>query len=224
MLIDADRTAGLVFLAPGQEGFEIFLEILGFCIVDRDDDGEQRLDPPDPQFLGLPLQILFHVIQGHDPDDVALPDVSQVLGAHEAVECLVPGNLLKIDRRFPFDLVFDEDVQIGDPGEGAQDGLDIRLAHLQADRLRREPFGVGYRLLFRGRFVPFEHLLGDPESALPRRGRMARRRFRHCGPFLEEGVLLDGLLLAGAAEDQHAGQQDGRQASPRTAAGTAPLT
>ena len=215
MLIHADRPAWLVLLAPGQERFEIFLEILGLRIIDRDDDGEKRRDPLDPHLLGLAFQILFHVIQREDPDDVALPDIGQPLRAQDAVEGLVPGDIAEIDGHFPLDLALDEDILVDDPGQGAQNGLDVRLSQIQVDPLRRE-FLDGRGLLFLPGFSgSSEELLGHGDAAIPRRGRSTRLRFRHRGPFFERNLLPD-RLIGGAAEDQQSGQKNTDRPPPRT--------
>ena len=161
MFVNADRSPGLVILGPGKERFEVLLELLRFRVIDGNDDGPEGRDPLDPLLLGLTLQIQLHVLKGHDPDNVALPDVGQPLGAQETVESLVPGDVMEIDRYLPLDLVLYDNVPVDNPGQGAQDRLDISLAHFQADRLRRKGSNDFYRLPLVGFSRFLQQFLGE---------------------------------------------------------------
>ena len=64
----------------GKKFFKIFPQFGCFGIIDCYDSGLQRSYQTKILLLGRPFQILLHVLQGHNSDNISLPGIGQAMG------------------------------------------------------------------------------------------------------------------------------------------------
>ena len=196
VLVHQDGAADLSVLVLREKLFQAVPELGGVGIIHGDDHGEELL-AAHALPGGLQPEIPFHVLRGHDADDVALPGVGQSVGFQDPQKGLVPGFVFDVDGGLPFDAGAQHDVHVGGLGQGPEDDVDVHVVHPERHAPR------GKRLFLPGRLVGDQFVLlegrhvHDPR---PPRRRVPLRGIRHGAPFFKEGVLHLREVLRAACQ------------------------
>ena len=111
---------------------EYFFQLLRFRIVDLDNFGSERLKffhhLTGFQFL---LLLLIQLIQGRNPDDIAILALTQTLGLQHQIQCLIPGNILEPERDVTVNGVTGYYIDIGEVGQDLQNGSHRNVLEVQ---------------------------------------------------------------------------------------------
>ena len=101
----------------------------------------------------LDFQVMLQVLDGHHPDDIAFPGIGEPPGPEYGEKNLVPRGILDVNLGGSLDPRIHHDVLAGGLGKGAEDDIDVRIAHGHGYVFGGQVparFRLLFRCLFRG--------------------------------------------------------------------------